>query len=83
MKPILSPSVEFSKPDGPAAKTANAIIANVVAGFNSSLTPVLRGVAREIQVAAIEKGIFDDEQRQHLTRGDQGRADQHMELEGK
>lgn len=83
MKPILSPSVEFSKPDGPAAKTANAIIANVVTGFNSSLIPVLRGVAREIQVAAIEKGIFDDEQRQHLTRGDQGRADQHMELEGK
>lgn len=54
-KPILSPSIEFIKPDGPAAKTMNAIIANVAAGFNSSLRPVLRGVAREIQVAAIEK----------------------------
>nr|DAF18278.1 MAG TPA: hypothetical protein [Caudoviricetes sp.] len=50
MKPILSLSVEFIKPDGPAAKTANAIIANVVAGFNSSLTPVLRGVARDASI---------------------------------
>lgn len=56
MKPILSPSIEFSKPDGPAAKTANAVIANVVAGFNSSLTPVLRGVAREIQAMETGKG---------------------------
>lgn len=82
-KPILSPSIEFTKPDGPAAKTTNAIIANVVAGFKSSLTPVLRGVAREIQVAAIEKGIFDDEQRQRLARSGQGCADRHMELEDK
>lgn len=83
MKPILSPSIEFSRPDGPAAKSANAIIANVAAGFNSSLTPVLRGVAREIQVAAIEKGIFDDEQRQRLARNGQGCADRPVELEGK
>lgn len=83
MKPILSPSIEFTRPDGPAAKTANAIIANVIAGFNSSLTPVLRGVAREIQVATIEKGIFDDEQRQRLARSGQRCADQHMELEDK
>ena len=61
IKPILSPSIEFSRPDGPAAKTANAIIANVVAGFNSSLTPVLRGVAREIRIMETGKRIFDDE----------------------
>lgn len=57
MRPILSPSVEFSRPDGPAAKTANAIIANVVAGFNSSLTPVLRGVAREVRAMETGKDI--------------------------
>ena len=61
MKPILSPSIEFTRPDGPAAKTANAIIANVVAGFNSSLTPVLRGVAREMQITELEKRVFNDE----------------------
>lgn len=60
IKPILSPSIEFSKPDGLAAKTANAIIANVVAGFNSSLTPVLRGVAREIKAMETRR-MFDDE----------------------
>ena len=57
MKPILSPSVEFSRPDGLAAKTVNAIIANVVAGFNSSLTPVLRGVAREVRAMETGKDI--------------------------
>lgn len=61
MKPILSPSIEFARPDGPAAKTANAIIANVVAGFNSSLTPVLRGVAREMQITELERKMFNDE----------------------
>ena len=57
MRPILSPSVEFSRPDGPAVKTVNAIIANVVAGFNSSLTPVLRGVAREVRAMETGKDI--------------------------
>lgn len=57
IKPILSPSVEFSRPDGPAAKTTRAIIANVVAGFNSSLTPVLRGVAREMRAMETERNI--------------------------
>lgn len=61
MKPMLSPSIEFSRPDGSAAKTANAIVANVVAGFNSSLTPVLRGVAREMRITETGKRIFDDE----------------------
>lgn len=57
MRPILSPSVEFSRPDSPAVKTVNAIIANVVAGFNSSLTPVLRGVAREVRAMETGKDI--------------------------
>lgn len=57
MKPVLSPSIEFLRPDGPAAKTTRAIIANVVAGFNSSLTPVLRGVAREMQAMETKKDI--------------------------
>ena len=61
IKPISSPSIEFSRPDGPAAKTARAVIANVTAGFNSSLTPVLRGVAREMQAMETGKRIFDDE----------------------
>lgn len=61
MKPILSPSIEFSRHDDPAAKTANAIVANVIAGFNSSLTPVLRGVAREIQIMEPERKMFNDE----------------------
>lgn len=57
MKPILSPSIEFLRPDGPAAKTTEAIVANVVAGFNSSLTPVLRGVAREMRAMETERNI--------------------------
>lgn len=47
MKPILSPSVELCKSDGPTAKTANAIVANVMADFKESLVPVVRGVRRE------------------------------------
>lgn len=42
MKPVLSPSVELWRPDGPAA-----IMANAVARFNEALVPVLRGVRRE------------------------------------
>lgn len=55
MKPTLSPSVELLRPDGPAAKAAAAIMANVAAGFNSSLTPVLRGAAHEVR--ALCKGL--------------------------
>lgn len=47
LKPILSPSIELWKSDSPAAKTANAIVANVMAGFKESLVPVVRGVKRE------------------------------------
>lgn len=56
MKPILSPSVELWKPDGPATKTANAIVANVTAGFKESIVPVSRGAKRE----AIELGYIPD-----------------------
>lgn len=47
MKPVLSPSVELWKSNGPAAKTTNAIVANVMAGFKESLVPIVRGVRRE------------------------------------
>lgn len=57
MKPVLSPSVELLRPDGPTAKAMGAIMANVVAGFNSSLTPVLRGVAREVRAMETGKDI--------------------------
>lgn len=56
MKPILSPSVELWKPDDPAAKTANAIMANVTVGFKESIVPVLQGVKRE----AMELGYTPD-----------------------
>lgn len=55
MKPVLSPSIELLRPDGPAAKAAAAIMANVVAGFNESLIPVLHGVKREAR--ALCKGL--------------------------
>lgn len=46
-KPILSPSVELWKPDGPAAKAANAVMANAMAGLEESLAPIVRGMRRE------------------------------------
>lgn len=46
-KPILSPSIELWKSGRPAAKTANAIVANVTAGLKESPVPVVRGVKRE------------------------------------
>ncbi|RHA69493.1 hypothetical protein DW925_05760 [Collinsella sp. AM43-1] len=49
MKPVLSPSVELLRPDGPAAKAAAAIMANIVAGFKENLVPELRGVVREMR----------------------------------
>lgn len=47
MRPAPSPSVELWKPDGPAARVAAAIMANVAANFNEALAPALRGVRRE------------------------------------
>lgn len=49
MKPVLSPSVELLRPDGPAARAAAAIMANVAAGFKEALAPELRGVVREMR----------------------------------
>lgn len=49
MRPAPSPSVELLRPDGPAARAAAAIMANIVAGFNEDLVPELRGVAREMR----------------------------------
>lgn len=46
-KPILPPSIELWRSDSPAAKTANAIAANAVAGFEESPVPAVRGVRRE------------------------------------
>lgn len=49
MKPVLSPSVELLRPDGPAARAAAAIMANVEAGLNEAIAPVLRGTRREMR----------------------------------
>ena len=49
MKPILSPSVELLRPDGPVARATAAIMANIAAGFNDALAPVLRGAALEMR----------------------------------
>lgn len=49
MRPAPSPSVELLGPDGPAARAAAAIMANVAAGFKEALVPELRGVAREMR----------------------------------
>lgn len=49
MKPVLSPSVELWRPDGPAARVAAALVANVEAGLNEAIAPVLRGTMREMR----------------------------------
>ena len=49
MKPVLSPSVELWRPDGPAARVAAAIMANVAAGLEEALVPVMRGARREMR----------------------------------
>lgn len=49
MKPVLSPSVELLRPDGPVARAAAAIMAGVAACLNESLVPVLRGARREMR----------------------------------
>ena len=49
MRPAPSPSVELLRPDGPAARAAAAIMANVAAGFKEALVPELRGVVREMR----------------------------------
>lgn len=49
MRPAPSPSVELWRPDGPAARVAAAIMANVAAGFREALAPALRGTRREMR----------------------------------
>lgn len=49
MRPAPSPSVELWRPDGPAARAAAAIMANVASGFKENLVPELRGVVREMR----------------------------------
>lgn len=49
MRLAPSPSVELLRPDGPVARAAAAIMANVAAGFKEALVPELRGVAREMR----------------------------------
>lgn len=49
MRPAPSPSVELWRPDGPAARAAVALMADVMAGFNEALAPVLCGVRREMR----------------------------------
>lgn len=49
MRPAPSPSVELWRPNGPAARAAAAIMANIVAGFKEALMPSLRGTRREMR----------------------------------
>lgn len=49
MRLAPSPSVELLRPDGPVARAAAAIMANLTAGFKEDLAPELRGVARDMR----------------------------------
>lgn len=49
MRPAPSPSVELWRPNGPAARVAAALVANVEAGLNEALAPALRGTRREMR----------------------------------
>ena len=49
MRPAPSPSVELWRPNGPAARVAAAIMANVEAGLKEALAPVMRGTRREMR----------------------------------
>lgn len=49
MRPAPSPSVELWRPNGPAARVAAALVANVEAGLNEAIAPVLRGTRREMR----------------------------------
>ncbi len=51
MRPAPSPSVELWRPDGPAARAAAAIMANVASGFREALMPLAaRREARDEEV---------------------------------
>lgn len=49
MRPAPSPSVELLRPDGDGVRAAVALMADVMAGFNEALVPVLRGARREMR----------------------------------
>ncbi|RHL22327.1 hypothetical protein [Collinsella sp. AF38-3AC] len=49
MKPVLSPSVELWRPNGPAARVAAVLVANVEAGLIEAIAPALRGTRREMR----------------------------------
>lgn len=49
MRPAPSPSVELWRPNGPAARVAAALVANVEAGLIEAIAPVLRGTRREMR----------------------------------
>ena len=49
MRPAPSPSVELWRPNGPAAKVAAALVANVEAGINEAIASALRGTRREMR----------------------------------
>lgn len=49
MRPAPSPSVDLWRPDGPAARVAAAIMANVEAGLNEALVSAMRGARREMR----------------------------------
>lgn len=49
MRPAPSPSVELWRPDGPAARVAAALVANVEAGLIEAIAPALRGTIREMR----------------------------------
>lgn len=68
MKPILSPSIELLRPDGPAAKAAAAFVANVKAGFNEAqaLASVLCDAKREAR--ALCEGLVDPKWRRARAR---------------
>lgn len=49
MRPAPSPSVELWRPNGPAARVAAALVANVEAGLNEAIASALRGTRREMR----------------------------------
>lgn len=49
MRPAPSPSVELWRPDGPAARAAAALVANVEAGLIEAIAPALCGTMREMR----------------------------------
>lgn len=49
MRPAPSPSVELWRPNGPAARVAAALVANVEAGLIEAIAPALCGTMCEMR----------------------------------